>query len=198
MTLNTFFETGSSKFKEIGVFIGYLSLLIGVIYFDWRPFGIFLSIIVEYFVVLVLYSFLYFHRGVSKPVGETSFINIFVPAMAVGVINTGFAMTLVSNIMHGSEYKLEMENLWWSVVAIALTLFLLHSLFLRSKWSSGQLMDKYRSMVYTGIMAFVAMNIGGIMALDASKDPENHFVVITMVTMRLIFEVWMNHFQKTK
>ncbi len=118
--------------------------------------------------------------------------------MAVGVINTGFAMTLVSNIMHGSEYKLEMENLWWSVVAIALTLFLLHSLFLRSKWSSGQLMDKYRSMVYTGIMAFVAMNIGGIMALDASKDPENHFVVITMVTMRLIFEVWMNHFQKTK
>lgn len=178
--------------------MGYLTLLVGVIYFDWRPFGIFLSIIVEYFVVVVLYSFLYFHRGVSKPVGENSFVNVFVPAMAVGIINTGFAMTLLSNLIRGSERKIEMENLWWSVSAIGLTLFLLHGLFIHAKWSSNQLMDKYRSMVYTNIMAFVAMNIGGILALGASKNPENHIVVITMVTMRLIFEVWMNHFQKSK
>jgi hypothetical protein len=195
---NRFFKGRFTRLKEIGVFVGYLTLLVGVIYFDWRPFGIFLSVIVEYFVVLVLYSFLYFHRGVSKPIGETSFVNIFVPAMAVGIINTGFAMSLVSTLILRSEYQVEMENLWWSVSAIALTLFVLHGLFIRAKWSSNQLMDKYRSMVYTGIMAFVAMNIGGVLALEVSKNNEDHIVVITMVTMRLIFEVWMNHFQKSK
>lgn len=184
--------------KETGIVIGYLTLLLGVLFFEWRPFPVFLSFLIEFIVILLIYVFLSLHRGVSKRRDEPPLFTVLIAGLAIGAVNMAFGNTLVFNIIKGADERYEMENIVWTVAAILISLLVLHIVSVKSRWNSPELMDKQRSMIFTGVIAISAMNVAGLFVWSSNENGNPNVVIFVMVTIRILAEVWMNHFQKVK
>lgn len=185
-----------SLIKEIGIILGYLCFLFGVFYFEWEAFAVFISFVVEYFIILLIYVFLRLHPKVSKRSDEPSLGTVLIAGLCLGALNVAFGQVLIFDTMTFSEQRLQMQNLEWVVMALALPMLALHAGSIWLKWSSPHLIDDQRALIFTGVIALSAMNIGGMIVWSVNNYKNPDLVLVTMVIIRRVFEVWMNHFQK--
>ncbi|MBI3133858.1 MAG: hypothetical protein HYZ14_04205 [Bacteroidetes bacterium] len=186
----------SITLKEVGIVTGYIILLIGIIVYEWKPFSLFLSFIVEYSIILVVYAFLWLHRGVSKRSDEPPLLYVLLAGFAFGLFQGGLLLFIVRESESGAAWRDDQSDLGWTITALAIPIAIFHFVPVISRLKDPTIMDERRSLIFTSAIAFLATNFGGLIAFTIFKDSFPKAVVVVMVSLRIFFEVWMTHFQK--
>lgn len=181
--------------KEVSLILGYLMLLCGVFFWDLQPFHLLLTLIIEYLALLIVYLF------VSIVLSKTIFDKILSTAshlfngLALGLVQGGLTMLMAYLLEGRTAFDQHVSELPWLVGAITVPMLILQFLALRGKTIDKDLQDvKMGELIFSAI-TFPAMILCGMLAYEWSDENKNA-ALIAIVSIRILIEIWNNHFRK--
>lgn len=181
---------------EIELILGYLLLLAGSIFWLLQPFQLLLFLLIEYVCLFIIY--LYISIGLSKSILDkfmSTTSNLF-NGLVLGVVQGSFVM-LMAYILEGkTSFNEKLSDLPWLILAIGIPMLILQFLGLRGKSKNQDLQDKKMGELMLSAVTFPAIILSGMLAFEVS-DRDEQTTLITIVSMRILIEIWNNHFKKT-
>ena len=180
---------------EIGIVLSYLTLLAGVIFFDWKPFNLLLSLILEYVSVLLIY--VYVSSFETTPLlgkiingGSNLIQGIF-----LGIFQGSFIMLLAYMITGRDSFNQSLAELPWLIPSIAIPMVIFQFISIR-----GKSKDKILSGEKMGELANIAATFIGVIGVGFLANEwshENAYITsIAVISTRISFLIWKNHFRK--
>jgi hypothetical protein len=180
---------------EIGIICGYLLLLAGAIFWNLQPFHLLLSLLIEYGCLLIVY--LYISIRLSKSILDKfmSTISHLSNGVALGIVQGALVM-LMAYIQEGKvSFNEKLSDLPQLILVISIPMLILQFLAIRGKTKNQELQDEKMGELVLSAVAFPAIILSGMLAFELS-DENKRTTLITIVSMRIIFEIWNNHFKK--
>ncbi|MBK7128528.1 MAG: hypothetical protein IPM74_00925 [Crocinitomicaceae bacterium] len=181
--------------REIVLIAEYIILLCGVYYWDWSVFTIYLSFVVEYFVLFIFFiALLYFYpamRDKKLVVG-----NVLYAGLGLGIVQGAFVLLTGMHIDPEFEYSSE-DFPWISAVLFLILPAVLINLFsVLQKPVSQAYIDNQRSRLFVTVLA-LTVTVGASLLSDSFLGECNLLATLMLVvTGRIIAEIWMHRYQQ--
>lgn len=185
------------KIKEAGIISGYIFMLVGIYLFDYEPFILFITFLLDYFASVVILAITdYFDK--SKKSSVFNFFHILITGALLGIIQTAFIM-LLAYLMEGkSTFAAHQNDLYWLIPLIFIPTLILKTIPLFGENFNRDLTDRKRGEMMTHAVAFPAMLMAGILIHEIAGKNSVNLVLTFMILARCGIEFWMNHLQKPK
>jgi hypothetical protein len=139
---------------EIGLFINYTLLLIGVILFDWESFNLLLAFILEYISLLIVYLFVSVVARKKQSLIFFTTLSHLINGLGLGVFQAAFILLLAFFIDGQLAFSDNVAKLPWLIPSILLYLLILNFLALHSKKIDSHLEDEKMSELATLAVSF--------------------------------------------
>ncbi|MBK9191243.1 MAG: hypothetical protein IPM77_06845 [Crocinitomicaceae bacterium] len=186
------------KIKEVGIISGYVSLLIGIFFFEIRPFIIFLGVVVEFFVLLIIFLLVNILRKDKPKSNDPPLVNILAAGLALGAFQGLILSVYGLGLESFDQRQQDEENLIWNILALAVPLFVFNMAGIFKKKFDAFLIADLRKNLFTNAFAFTGIIFSIILIHELIEDEAPGLSVSIVAGSRVIFELWMNHFQKSK
>lgn len=184
-----------SYFKEISIILGYLVLLIGMIFFEWSIIWIFVSLVVEYFAFLFFYTFLIAKFDKEKNQGQTTSSILWVGGF-LGFIQGSLIILIGTTI--DEEFKIGSADLSWYTVLVFLFIpaFAINFLSILNKSINQHYLNQQRNKFF--LLAFVLSATAGLGFLVSQFFSVDNTTptLLSIFIVRAISEIWMHRFQQ--
>lgn len=184
--------------KEIGVISSYIFLLIGILLFEWKPFGIFLSFLIEFVALTVIYTVV---RSIDQYKNPKKYrklqpsITIAIAVIPLIAVQYLF-ISLVVSILDPIFVLFEPSNLWeqkeltFGFIAILL-FYVLKTTQMKSIEDAEKL---YSSNFFVEALTLNFTNILGVIIVAYVQINSLPFVLIMMVALRIFLELKLSRF----
>jgi len=185
-----------SHFKEIGITLSYLYMLIACYLFDWKPFGIFISYLIEVVVLFLIYTVLRIRHKNQHPERYRKIqpiVNVF-----IGIIPLIGVQYLIIGLMAGSidpgANFLEKDTLLSKEVLYALISTVVLYVIKALQFSDQhERLSVFESNFLYKVFALTITNLAGVLAVIGLGISSLLPVLTVMVIIRIGMEI---HFDR--
>ena len=181
--------------REIVLIAEYIILLCGVYYWDWSVFTIYLSFVIEYFVLFIFFmALLYFYPAMRDKKLVVS--NVFYAGLGLGIVQGAFV--LLTGMHIDPEFEFSNEDFPWisAVLFLILPAVLMNLISVLQKPVSHTYIDNQRSRLFVTVLALNVTVGASLLSGSFLEDSNLMATLILVVTGRIIAEIWMHRYQQ--